>query len=243
MQPTKVMTWNIQHGGSSRMKGIFERIQYHSPDVLVLTEYRVHRIAKQLCENLKELGLAYQASSKIEAKQNGVLIAARNSFEQIPIPLDHPEASQRLLEVRFEHFGMTGVYMPLGREKKPFWEYLVSSVKDRENHRHIIIGDVNTGLHYLDENEATLYFPEYITQLAELGWHDAWRYQNPKARDATWISQKGNPFRLDHAFLSPALLPFLDNSWLSHKEREKKQNLSDHSAYLLTLNGNSNSVN
>lgn len=235
---TKIMTWNIQHGGGSRLAKILERIQHHDPDVMVLTEFRSHDKGKWLRAELASLGWTNQAASNADRKLNGVLTASRLPLEQRPIQMDDSEASRFFMEVTFNEFSLTGIYMPGEQAKIPYWDFIVEDTQSRNGQRHIYLGDLNTGQHFIDENDKTLIGSDYIEKMNSLGWFDAWRYQNPNARDGTWLSPDfGNPFRLDHAFLSPALLPDLEKSWLSHAEREGDKKVSDHSAYLLTIRG------
>jgi len=37
----KLLTWNIKHGGSSRINNILQTLVNHDPDLIVLTEFRV----------------------------------------------------------------------------------------------------------------------------------------------------------------------------------------------------------
>jgi exonuclease III len=99
--------------------------------------------------------------------------------------------------------------------------------------RSLLLGDFNTGKHYLDEAAATFTCSEYFEQLETQGWVDVWRHRNPRAREYTWYSSAGNGFRLDHAFLSPPLLPQVCRVVYSHREREAA--VSDHSGLVLDI--------
>ncbi len=71
---------------------------------------------------------------------------------------------------------------------------------------HCSAGDLNTVLHYRDELGATLQCPhDQHAQLEAAGWRDAWIERNPTRRPlGTWFSPGySNPFRFDHASLSP----------------------------------------
>jgi exonuclease III len=96
-----------------------------------------------------------------------------------------------------------------------------------------MIGDFNTGKHYIDEEGATFLGPEYIDRLEELGYSDAWRVTHQATRDYTWFSSAGNGFRLDYAFLSPALTPRLARAEHIHKTRLEA--VTDHSALLVEI--------
>ena len=126
-----------------------------------------------------------------------------------------------------------GTYFPSKLEKRPHWEYAMYVAGALIDDLAMIVGDVNTGKHFLDEDRATFLLPEYIEKMECLGWNDAWRLLNPDGHESTWCSNAGNGFRLDHAYLSPQLQPLLQNAKYSHTERE--DGVSDHSSYLIEI--------
>ncbi len=67
--------------------------------------------------------------------------------------------------------------------------------------------------------------------MAELGFEEAWRSLNGDKREYTWRSNRGNGFRIDHAFLSRALRGRLIDARYSHRERDSK--ISDHSLMIV----------
>jgi exonuclease III len=114
-----------------------------------------------------------------------------------------------------------------------FWNSLLDIVRNRVDSRFILIGDLNTGKHYIDELRATFYGSNYIDEIESLGFVDAWRHLHTNEREYTWFSYKGNGFRLDYAFLSPNIKDKLLSAYHSHVERENK--ISDHSVLILSL--------
>jgi exonuclease III len=66
-----------------------------------------------------------------------------------------------------------------------------------------------------------------------IGFCDLWRQRYPDGREFSWYNTRGNGFRIDHAFLSPALAERAGPIDYSHDERTS--GLSDHSALLLEL--------
>lgn len=67
------------------------------------------------------------------------------------------------------------------------------------------------------------------------GWTDVWRGRHPGVREWSWVQPWGRHvgYRLDHALVSPALLPRVADVRYSHAERES--GVSDHSSLLLEL--------
>jgi len=72
-----------------------------------------------------------------------------------------------------------------------------------------------------------------MEKLNKAGWIDSWRYLNPRKKEFTWYSNVKNGFRLDYAYLSPALKQYLLQVNHSHQERIDK--LSDHSSLIIEL--------
>lgn len=73
-----------------------------------------------------------------------------------------------------------------------------------------------------------------MDRIAKAGFVDLWRRANRDGREFTWFSNKGNGFRLDHAFASRAVADRVKEVRYSHAEREVK-GLSDHSALIVEL--------
>ena len=94
-----------------------------------------------------------------------------------------------------------------------------------------IIGDFNTGRHYIDEKRKTFYCSEYFDRFKEASLIDSWRSRNQEIKEYSWYSSKGNGFRIDHVFSTPDLDKMLSDVHYSHVEREK--GLSDHSALIV----------
>src|SRR5436190_183173 len=95
----------------------------------------------------------------------------------------------------------------------------------------LAIGDFNTCRAYIDEPGAIDPCAHFMDGVAEIGFCDLWRRLYPDGREFSWYSTRGNGFRIDHAFLSPALVGRTGEIRYSHDERTS--GLSDHSALLL----------
>src|SRR5205814_9266817 len=84
---------------------------------------------------------------------------------------------------------------------------------------------------YIDGPGAIDSCAHFMDGVAEIGFCDLWRRRYPDGREFSWYSTRGNGFRIDHAFLSPALVGRTGEIRYSHDERTS--GLSDHSALLL----------
>jgi exonuclease III len=69
--------------------------------------------------------------------------------------------------------------------------------------------------------------------MAKEGLVEAWRTLNKDVRQYSWVNNRGDGFRIDHAFLSPILRPRLVRASYSHAERKDK--ISDHSLLIVEL--------
>lgn len=235
----RIVTWNLQHGGGKRIGGIVDAIRSYSADVLVLSEFRDNPPGEILRGELKEMGYRFQAAPEAEARTNTVLVAAREPFEPVTFPgqMADPnlgDFSTSALLAKFPDLNVFGLYLPGEERKRPVFDFLLNLPAEYLASDSLLIGDFNTGLHYQDENGATFKSAEQFQELLSQGWIDAWRRRNPDAREFTWLSPGyRNGFRLDHAFVSPALDQRIANVRYSHTERE--QGITDHSVMLLEL--------
>lgn len=113
----RIATLNIQHGGGTRTKAIFDYMQSLDVDCFVVTEYRIND--KGLSKLLHDIGFAFQLSCNVDVKINTVLIASKAPFDPL-------EISQRIVSVDFGNLILAGVYFPAGRGKCPVFEKAAS---------------------------------------------------------------------------------------------------------------------
>jgi exonuclease III len=129
--------------------------------------------------------------------------------------------------------------------KKMFWEALIRFGQEKMGlgENVIILGDFNTGLNTVDKEPGAGDF--YLSKCMETflalrdahgrKWVDAWRkfHRRQSQVDYSWYMPGGKGFRLDYAFLSPALGDKLKAVRFSHLEREN--GLSDHSMLIVEI--------
>jgi exonuclease III len=106
----------------------------------------------------------------------------------------------------------------------------------------LLVGDTNSGRPGLDEEVPVFDAREggWIEALEAAGWRDAFRHLHGAAREYTWYSPNGaNGFRLDQAFLNPAMLPRLrgvSHAWgRARPGRRPTPELSDHAALIVEV--------
>lgn len=216
----KISTWNIRHGGGSRLEAIKTVLNsMRNEDVLVITEFR---------SNKNGLAFSHQFSTVTDERSNGVLIASK---EPISCTTDEAlgEHSHRVAIVECKGFKLFGCYFP--QQKQKVFDYLIAQSKNLDN--AIITGDINTGLHYADETGASFYCANALKELQDNGMPDAFRHLHGGSKEFTWYSHAGNGFRIDHFMVSTNLLSVLNSCHYNHDPRIEKA--SDHSTMSLEL--------
>jgi exodeoxyribonuclease-3 len=237
----KLLAWNILHGGGARkMPEIALAIVGHTPDIVLLTEFRT-TTGGQIRAILSDHGLTHQACTDPARNTNGILIASRAPLAPDPPPPGPPKgALGRLLGAAIPDLGLhiLGVHIPCdgpGQDTARAWVWreVLRAARAGRDEPCMVVGDFNTGRHFVDEQGATFSHTVSLGKLASLGYSDAWRTRHPDGREPTWISHLGQGFRLDHAFVSAPLLPRLREARYSHRERESRT--SDHSALIVDV--------
>jgi exonuclease III len=119
---TRLLAWNIRHGGGSRLARIAEALMRQDADILILSEYRGGDAATRLTAALDALGYRHVTQLVPPPSRNGVLIAARCSFrEHGALDRGLPEPC-RMVSVEFVPFRLIGVYMPNLLAKIAYWD-------------------------------------------------------------------------------------------------------------------------
>jgi exonuclease III len=206
-----VTAWNIRQGGGDRAQRIVEALEHLGTDIAVLGEWRATS-PNRIAHRLAAAGYEHQIGEPDPAGgYAGLLVASKRPIRSGAIVYDDPTDGHR-----FQHVEVIGTLWVIGAayipgheqdtdRKRRYWDFIVNSWAPRTAQPALLCGDLNTGLHYRDELGATLQCHDRHSQLEASGWRDAWIERNPRRRPpGTWFSPKyDNPFRLDHAILSP----------------------------------------
>lgn len=208
----RVVGWDVQQGGGPRVGRIVAALVTLDADVLVLGE---HRASGPLSKMLAEHGWAHQIGlPDPDGGYAAVLVASRRPLRPLEPQYLGEKCSQRWVHVEVvgSQWAVAGALIPGHHRghpmrKKQFWDFMVSEFAPAAAHRPtLLVGDLNTGLHGIDEKGATLLCSEDMAALRESGWIDVWHALHPDDRPPPtwWEPTTGNGFRLDHGFLSPA---------------------------------------
>ena len=205
----------------------------HDADILVISEYRGGDSGTRLRAALTASGYRHQTGLTPPPGKNGVLIAARCRFFEHGAISDAVLEPYKMLRVEFPGFRLSGIYMPNLLAKVPYWEALIGALTQDTGGHALAIGDFNTCRAYVDEPGAIDATAHFMEKIEAIGFCDLWRARYPEGREFSWYSTRGNGFRIDHAFLSPALAARAGVIRYSHEERAT--GLSDHSPLILDL--------
>lgn len=180
--------------------------------MLVLTEFRTNPQGLALVKKLSETGYPYSLFLNGYDKVSGVLAVSRTPIEQLP-EVGISELPNRWLHFRtgpgnIEYLGiyLNGALIATETlaQKQAFWDAILASAGRMVDRRAIILGDLNTGAHLIDEERATFRCSKSFCAVSESGWIDAFRLLQGERMARSWWSTKRG-FRLDHAFVSPGL--------------------------------------
>ena len=229
----RILAWNIRQGGGSRLAAIAAALARHDADVLVISEYRGGEAAARLRLALAELGYRYASRLVPPPGRNGVLIASRRPLRREEVVSASVAEPYRMIGVGVAGLHVHGIYMPNLRLKVPYWQALIEALAGGSRKRILAIGDFNTCRAYVDEPGAIDATAHFMDKMEAIGFCDLWRQRYPDGREFSWYSTRGNGFRIDHAFLSPALARRAISVAYSHDER--LGGLSDHSPLIVEV--------
>lgn len=251
----RILTWNICRGRRD-VNPLARALAEIAADVLVLTEFRANGTGARLLSELQAYGYEHSIYRAGLPKSSGVALISRHRMamreEEGPHRLAHRWKHVSLVDKEID---LLGVYLngspgppETTAQKQAFWDRIHVAAERLIERPTVIIGDLNTGLHRIDEEGATFRCSESFRVLLQLGWIDAFRALHGDRREYTWWSNRRG-FRLDHAFLSPQLAQSLKSAnyiartasyVLAHTRprpwpRELGTSLSDHSALIVEL--------
>ncbi len=244
----KIVSWNIRAGGGVRAQGIVDQLQLWQPDIIALSEFRATPASVWIAQRLYELGFQHQRSTAdpINASDNALLVASRWPLRRINLATA-PSNKKRWLHVNVSAphttIALMAMHIPNRSSglKYPFMESITELVKKWRGPQAVLVGDTNCGCIDIDEESSAFNAIEdqWIKSFTQHQWADAHRLHSGNSREYTWYSPNGgNGFRLDQAFLHPAIKHKLTNFkhiW-GGQPHIKQHCLSDHAAIVMELN-------
>lgn len=247
----RVLALNLRAGGNrAAIPRILQRASYLDVTTLVFSEFRDNAAGEWLRSEADRRGFSHQAHSSSK-RNNGVLIAATEAFRATvnPFGLSEDEYPDAIVQAAFDRMRLYGVYLPGQDRKRPHLRCLIAAAaRSRErDEASMCIGDFNSGRNETDIEinvRSGRLRDEFSTAdlYAELEayWTEAWAYLHPGRYEFSWYPFRLDPahtsragWRIDKAFLSPALLPRLRSAEYDHTFRSDR--LSDHSGLVVEL--------
>lgn len=214
----RVMTWNIQNGGTisfhhpdiANIQEILSVIRQEAPDVIVLQEYQSEYHEQLVTNGLEKMRYICTVCQDAPDRtlRNRVLIGSKLPFEEMDRPADILAYSRRNWnEIRIPDYPLTilGVDVPLAqttgfngckkdntREKRIFLKALENKFREYQTCTTpaVILGDFNlhAGASYHEFLER---FPSYLKEIT--------------TQESTW-----GQYKLDYIFANDAFLHLLD---------------------------------
>ena len=226
----KILSWNIQQGGGSRVKSILSFLSKQAAQIIILSEFRNNKSGNFLRTKFLEQGYQFQFVSLNPSDTNSVLIASKlpcssTLFTDRKMDFDHS-----VICTEFEAFRCFGVYLPHKKKHKLF-DILHEEVS--KSKPSIIAGDFNTGINLVDQKGSSFWYTDELKKLNDLDLHDAFRHVHGDVESYSWYSHHGNGYRYDHTYVHKDLLPLVKQCDYIHEAREEKW--SDHSPMILEL--------
>lgn len=240
---TTVLTWNILHGGGARrIPRIALDLLAHSPDIVLLSEFRTS-MGGQLQGVLADHGLAHQLTTEPPPRTNGLLLACRWPLTPIKPTSPPPSLRARWLCARAdlgaEQLHLLGAHIPetrTGSRKVDAWQFVLDAARAHLDAPTILFGDLNTGRARQDDSGIPSTCSAMMGRLWSMGYRDAWReVRGPEAREFSWFNHDGSGLRIDHALVAPALAGRVVSARYDHAPRASRT--SDHAPLILQIEG------
>ncbi len=226
----KILSWNIQQGGGSRLKPILKFIYTQEAHILILSEYRNNKNGATIRAKLLEMGYYFQFVSLVGSEVNSVLVASKIPGNS-KLFVDRKQAHDHsIICADFAAFRCFGVYLPHKKKHNLFNILHEEMAYDKPS---IIAGDFNTGINNVDQKGSSFWYTDELKRLENFGMYDAFRHLHGEVKTYSWYSHQGNGYRYDHTYVHKDLLPVISECDYIHEAREQKW--SDHSPMILKL--------
>jgi exodeoxyribonuclease-3 len=198
--PRRIVVLNVRGGGGSRGERLCGFLDAHDPDAVVLTEWRNGASGAVFADWAVRRGMRH-AGLADGGTANGVFVASKHAFRSASAT-PAGQGVGVLILVRFHAVTVLACYFPQLNEKSVFFDRCGQVARRHGARPFMLVGDLNTGNQAVDRSErAGKYFcaEGFDGLCAPCGLVDLWRLSNGDAGEWTWLSHRGNGFRIDHA--------------------------------------------
>lgn len=251
----RIATWNV-NSVRARLERLLRWLEARRPDVLCLQELKCVDSQFPRAE-LEALG--YRAETFGQKTYNGVAILSREPLTDVRRNMDDGDAMARVIAGTVRGLRVVGLYAPNGQEvdseayayKLRWYARLAAWLAESPAGAPLVVcGDFNVAPAPIDvfdpvALEGQTLFTERERAALEAvasahGLRDAFREEHPGEQQFSWwdYRQLGFPknrgLRIDHLFVSEALLSRVSDVVIDRDERKGKQ-ASDHAPVWIDL--------
>ncbi len=231
--PRRILVLNIRGGGGSRAERLCAYLDAHDPETVVLTEWRNGAGGAGFANWAIGRGMRH-AGLTDGGTANGVFVASKHGFRTASATPTGQGAGVLML-ARFAGVSLLACYFPLLGEKAVFFDRCAQEVHRHAARPFLLLGDLNTGNRTTDRSEHAVKYTcaaGFEGLCAPDRLVDLWRPSHGDAREWTWLSHRGNGFRIDHALANARYVcGFAPSCRYDHSPRTT--GLTDHSAVLV----------
>lgn len=226
----KIVSWNIQQGGGSRVLEICDVLVGSGAQIIGLNEFKNNPVGEKIRTFLLKKGYIHQVVGAADPKTNSVFVASKIPFDACHFTKTSKSHPHSIVKASFAAFDLFVMYLP-HKKKHNLFENIVDEMK--QNDKGIFIGDFNSGKQFIDQRGDSFWYSEYFDIMEENQYLDAWRLKQGDLREFSWYSHQGNGYRYDHIYLHKNIAPVVSACYYEHDWRMRK--ISDHSAMILEL--------
>ena len=227
-----------------RLPRVLEWLEAHEPDVLAIQETKVEDEKFPRAE-FEDLG--YEVALNGQKSLSGVALLSRLPIENVRRGFgdDLMPEDARIISATINGVEIVNTYLPNGTSvgseawgyKLRWMERFAAMLRERyaPDAPLMWLGDVNVAPEPRDVHDSPRllgsigHHPEEFSRLktiVEWGLTDAFRHLHPESREYSFWDFRSGAFgrnqgwRIDHIYLSGALLPTLERAWIDREARE-----------------------
>ena len=224
----KILNWNIQSGGGTRIDRILAELTKDNPDVIVISEFKNNGNGEKIRKLLEQEEFKYMIpnEAKDENKDNSVLIASKYEIKESNIPQFNKK--HLFISVQIKNFNLIGVFCNEDKTTTECINHIIKYSEDIINTQTIITGDFNAGPRGSNPERYN-----ELKKLVEKGFVDCWRRISKKNYE--WSYSLGNrKSQPDHFFTTPSIENKILDIRYDHDVRINR--ISDHSKMIGEFN-------
>ncbi len=226
----KIISWNIQQGGGSRIADICDVLVGSGAQIIGLQEFQHGPSGEKIRTYLLRKGYIHQFVGMADSKVNTVLIASKLPFDAKHFSASSKTFPHAIVQASFRAFDLFVCYLP-HKKKHTLFDLMIEEMA--KNDRGIFVGDFNSGKQFIDQKGDSFWYSEYFEKMEDRQYVDAWRWKHHDLKEYSWFSHQGNGYRYDHIYVHKNITPVIARCDYEHSWRLKKR--SDHSAMVLEL--------